>query len=400
LFSLRNCRAKFPLPRHFSGILNTVISWPLPQVAKMTSKKMRRSGRVFQSVPILLIGSDAEGRMFTEDSHTVILSLHGAGIVSNHKLIAEQELILRSKESGREAEIRVVGEIGSEDGRYTYGVAFLDDELDFWKMDFPPSPSATERPLELVLQCGSCGATVTLLNGDYEFDVCAIHGGLVRYCTECGFATVWKRPEAGGAPRRPVPKVERKLEPPQRAAVVVEHAGLELEEQESLTQPFTGYVAPLETVKLEPRAVHVGAQAELQVEARVEDRGNSRAERHAEVRAENEARTAATTTTAVDDRRQRIRAKVNYFACVQSAAFGKDVVTCIDMSRGGLGFRTKNAYAISTDVTIAVPFSPESPNAPAIYVPARVVNIAELPELKMFRCGVAFLPVAGTRAHS
>ena len=96
----------------------------------------------------------------------------------------------------------------------------------------------------------------------------------------------------------------------------------------------------------------------------------------------------------------RKRAKVNYYACVQSEAFGKDVVSCIDMSRGGLGFRTKNAYAISTEVTIAVPFSAESPNAPAIYVPARVVNISELPEQKMFRCGVAFLPVAGPRPNA
>jgi c-di-GMP-binding flagellar brake protein YcgR len=120
-----------------------------------------------------------------------------------------------------------------------------------------------------------------------------------------------------------------------------------------------------------------------------------------DARRKSEARTAVTTTTtAVEDRRRRVRAKVNYFACVQSDMFGKDVVMCIDMSRGGLGFRTKNAYAISTDVTIAVPFSPESPNAPAIYVAARVVNIAELPELKMFRCGVAFLPVAGPRTHS
>jgi Tfp pilus assembly protein PilZ len=94
-----------------------------------------------------------------------------------------------------------------------------------------------------------------------------------------------------------------------------------------------------------------------------------------------------------------VRAKVNYHACVQSEAFGKDVVTCIDMSRGGLGFKTRNAYAISTDVTIAVPFSLESPNAPAIYVPARVVNIAELREQNMFRCGVAFLPAAGTRTR-
>ena len=95
-----------------------------------------------------------------------------------------------------------------------------------------------------------------------------------------------------------------------------------------------------------------------------------------------------------------MRAKVNYFACVKSEAFGADVVMCIDMSRGGLGFRTKNAYVVSTEVTIAVPFSPESPNAPAIFVPARVVNIRELPESGMYRCGVMFLPAPGTQSHS
>ena len=51
-------------------------------------------------------------------------------------------------------------------------------------------------------------------------------------------------------------------------------------------------------------------------------------------------------------------------------------------------------------VTIAVPFSLESANAPAICVPARVVNISEIPEQKIFRCVVAFLPVAGTRTHT
>lgn len=358
------------------------------QAAKMTSRKMRRSGRLFKSVPILLIGSDAEGRMFSEDSHTVVLSLHGAGIVSNHKLMAEQELILRSKETDREAEIRVVGEIGSEDGHHTYGVAFLDEDLDFWQMDFPGPPSPAERPLELVLECGSCGETVTLLNGDYEFDVCRIHGGLVRYCTDRGFATVWKRPEPGEVPRTVAPKAGRKLEPPQRETVVVKHAGLELEEEESVAHPFSGYMEPRVTVDSEPREERMEAPVEVRAEAQVKS----------EERVATTATTTAT-TTAVEDRRARVRAKVNYFACVQSAEFGKDVVTCIDMSRGGLGFKTKNAYAISTEVTIAVPFSPESPNAPAIYVPARVVNISELPEQKMFRCGVAFLPVAGTRAR-
>jgi PilZ domain len=392
LFSFRNNLANSGPSRRFSGILNTLFSWPLPQVAKMTSKKMRRSGRLFKSVPILLIGSDADGRVFTEETHTVVLSLHGAGIISNYKLLAEQEIILRSAETNRETEIRVVGEIGSEDGHHTYGVAFLDDDLDFWQMDFPPPPPPTERPLELVLACGSCGETVTLLNGDYEFDVCAIHGGLVRYCTDCGFATVWRRPEAGETPRVIAPKVGRKLEPPRRETVLVEHEGLELEEEESVAHPFSGYMEPRVTVNVEPREDRLEEHLEEQVETR---RGNEARAVKAETRAP-----AIGATTAVDERRARVRAKVNYFACVQSEAFGKDVVTCIDMSRGGLGFRTKNAYAISTDVTIAVPFSPESPNAPAIYVPARVVNIAEIPEQKMFRCGVAFLPVAGTRVRA
>jgi hypothetical protein len=390
LFFLRNRRAKSAPPLRFSGILNTLISWPLPQVAKMTSRKMRRRGRVSKSIPILLIGSDADGRLFSENTHTVMLSLHGAGIVSTHKLIAEQELILRSMETNKEADIRIVGEIASEDGRYTYGVAFVDEELDFWKMDFPAPPPPAERPLELVLECGSCGETVTLLNGDYEFDVCAIHGGLVRYCTECGFATVWKRPEAGGVPRTATAKVQKRLEPPPREAVVVEHAGLELEEEASVAPPFAEYSESRVTVNLEPRAGHAEAHADRRTEERTDARSKS------------EARTAAaiTMTTAVEDRRHRVRAKVNYFACVQSAAFGKDVVSCIDMSRGGLGFRTKNAYLISTEVTIAVPFSQDSPNAPAIYVPARVVNISEIPELQLYRCGVAFLPVAGTRANT
>lgn len=95
-----------------------------------------------------------------------------------------------------------------------------------------------------------------------------------------------------------------------------------------------------------------------------------------------------------------MRAKVNYFACMHSEAFGHDIVTCIDMSRGGLGFRTKNPYVISVELRIAVPFSPESPNAPAIFVPARVVNITELPDRKLFRCGVMFLPEPGAQAHT
>ncbi len=344
----------------------------------MTFKKLRRSGRISKSVPILLMGSDTEGRVFSEETRTVILSLHGAGIVSSHKLLAEQELILRSLETNREVEVRVVGEIGEQGDHHMYGVAFLDEAADLWQMQFPAPPPLAERPLELDLECTACGATVALLNSDYEFDVCAIHGGLVRYCTECGFATVWKRPEPG------MPSTAARAKPePQRPRV---EPRVLFAEQERAREELG-----LESVA-ESLAAQVGRLAKEKPR-----RGGESPKRDGGAQPLMETRATA---TAVEDRRGRVRAKVNYFACVKSELFGQDVVMCIDMSRGGLGFRTNKEYLVSTEVTIAVPFSPESPNAPAIFVAARVVNIRRLSEQGMFRCGVMFLPEPGARAHS
>ncbi len=352
----------------------------------MEFKEVRRSGRVLQTVPILLIGFDYEGRVFTEDTHTVMLSYHGAGIVSGHKLAAEQELVLRMSESQREAEIRVVGEIGLQGNLHSYGVAFLDEALDFWQIEFPPAPSLQDRPMELVLECHGCNATVTLVNGDYEFDVCAIHGGLVRYCAACGFATVWKRAEPGSIRRAAPGKAARKTAERPRTTPGGEPAAMppavrRETEEEALVEHAAFQV--LDRVLTRP-----GAQAAQLTKARDERVGDPASQK------------AAKTAAALAERRQRLRAKVNYFACVRSDLYGDDMVTCVDMSRGGLGFWTKNPYEISAQVTIAVPFSPESPNAPAIFVEARIVNLAEAPERKMFRCGAAFLPVTGSRAHT
>jgi len=159
----------------------------------MTDHKVRRNEPISKQVPILLIGSNSDGRVFSEVTKTVVISLHGAGIVSVNKLIAEQEMHIRSMVTNREAAARVVGEIAESEGVYTYGVAFLDESLDFWQFEFPPPPPPEERPLALALECSSCRAPITVQNGDFEFDVCAIHGGLVRYCENCGMATVWKQ---------------------------------------------------------------------------------------------------------------------------------------------------------------------------------------------------------------
>lgn len=316
----------------------------------MPYEKLRRSGRISKQVPISLIGSDATGTVFTEETNTVVLSLHGAGIVSRHKLLAEQELTLRSLESGREADIRVVGEIGTQDTMHTYGVAFRDEQLDFWQIEFPSPPDEEERP-PLFLQCGSCHSPITIENGDFEFDVCTIHGGLVRYCDQCSFATVWKMASSGGSAKAKAP----------------------------------GFVPSKPTHLLESEEAHAPVavmERPREVPAKVELAADS-----SEIVFESLAETVAKLPS---ERRLHGRAKVNYYACVRSEAFGDDIVQCVDMSRGGLCFRTKNSYLLYTVVRVAVPFSREYPQAPAIFLPAKIVSVNKIPGTDLHRCGIAF----------
>ncbi len=76
----------------------------------MPPEGMRRSGRIPKEIAILLVGSDLEGKVFSEQTKTVVLSRHGAGIVSQYKLVPEQELILRRLDTNSETEIRIVGQ--------------------------------------------------------------------------------------------------------------------------------------------------------------------------------------------------------------------------------------------------------------------------------------------------
>jgi len=291
--------------------------------------KQRRSGRLTQAIPIVIIGATEDGRVFSEHTRTVVLSLHGAGIVSRHKLMAEQELVLRVARSGNETEVRVVGEIARQGAEYTYGVAFMDQALDFWQLQFP-APAAW-RPESLQLECGACNTVVSLTDGDFEFDICAIHGGLARYCKECGMLTVWRQshdalPNLLAQPESVVPAPE--ITPPPLGSP--EPPGMRQAEVLSLADAMEG-----------------------------------------------------------TERRSRVRAKVNFFACVRSEEFGEDIVPCIDMSRGGVSFRTTHPYSKGMRIRVAVPFSPEARETPTIFVNGKIAHTSE--KDGKWRCGVEFL---------
>ena len=176
------------LPANFQEVV------ALQAVEKLAAQDLRRSGRIPKEVAIRLIGWDAQGVEFVEETKTVLLSRHGAGIVSKHKLAVEQEMILVHLErNNKETEIRIVGQIGSEDNSYTYGVAFLDPDLDFWNVEFPSAKDSEGSDRPMVLQCSVCGRREFMNPGTLESDIYAIHEGIFRDCKHCKNSTFWQQ---------------------------------------------------------------------------------------------------------------------------------------------------------------------------------------------------------------
>ena len=317
----------------------------------MSSEGVRRSSRIPKEIAILLTGSDIEGKVFSEQTKTVLLSRHGAGIVSRYKLSAEQELILRRLDTNKETEVRLVGQIGVEGEVYTYGVAFLDSTNDFWGMQFP-TPSEEEKQTHVVLmECGSCQTRETVEQSDLESDVYLVNEGIVRYCKNCGSSTFWKRGSEEG------------VEVPAVVEMVQSRSVGWVDEEEEAPAPVSVAVSQV------PAAAPIAA-APVVVAAPVE------------------------IAPAARPKRKHVRTKVSFKACIRSFTNGDDVVICEDVSRGGLCFKSRKPYVEKFKVEVAAPYTAGTEN---FFTPAEIVYVQELKDEKKFRCGVAYLKGSGKR---
>lgn len=165
----------------------------MQEVGELAGQHVRRSSRIPKEIAILLTGCDANGKQFIENTKTVMLSRYGASIVSKHKLVIEQELILVHTESNKEADIRIVGQIGAANGSYTYGAAFLHPEVNFWGVEFPSLTGKEISERSTPFQCTICSCLEVIGHEALELDVHAIHGGILRDCKHCVRTTLWKK---------------------------------------------------------------------------------------------------------------------------------------------------------------------------------------------------------------
>jgi len=87
-------------------------------------------------------------------------------------------------------------------------------------------------------------------------------------------------------------------------------------------------------------------------------------------------------------RRNRLRVKARVLACIRQRGFQEEVAVCEDLSKGGISFRSRNAYPEGTRLEVAVPYTP---GAGAIFVPIRIVFSQPIASAGLFRHGAAYL---------
>ena len=291
---------------------------------------VRRSGRISKEIAILFSGADAAGRAFSEETRTLVLSLHGASVLCQHKLIPEQEAYLRVISSNREIEVRICGQIGEREDGYIYGVAFADPDIDFWGIEFPPAEGLPMDLIPVTLECSGCHRQVDLQFDATEMDVYTVNEGALRYCSQCGASTLWRI-----AAKRIAPKVQAAT--PEAEAVLAE--AITAQPQPAVQPAPEPVVSP---VALPPQP-------------------NRRSER---------------------------RMKVKFNACIRVPGRSDDVVPCEDVSRGGFSFHSSREYAVETLIEAAVPYTH---GAISIFVPAQIANVSPLQNGKLFRYGAAYI---------
>lgn len=108
----------------------------MSQISVSTDK--RRSGRIHIELPIQVAGTDASGRGFIVHTRTQIVSRYGAKIFVTHGLVPEQILQVSCPAVGKDAEARVIALFDREKDGFSYGIEFLNGDLNFWNMPFPP----------------------------------------------------------------------------------------------------------------------------------------------------------------------------------------------------------------------------------------------------------------------
>jgi len=177
-------------------------------VTPKSEERKRRSERVLLRIPIEVRGTDAEGRPFTEKTHTLVINRHGARIALKAPLKSEARITITNRQSAMSCPFRVVGRTGKSLGEGPeWGVECLEPGVNFWGISFPDKVTApaAQEGIDALVECAVCRfrelAQLTL----EEYRSVITQGAVRRDCPECGMITQWEFGFAEGETEEAIP---------------------------------------------------------------------------------------------------------------------------------------------------------------------------------------------------
>jgi hypothetical protein len=306
-------------------------------------QRKRRSGRIAKELPIVLLGTDATGKVFSEETNTVVLSRHGAGVVTRYRFSPDELLTLRLPGSAKEAAIRLVGQIGGKPGRKkATGEALPVPPARPAKtnFDFPPRTSAPKTP----------------------------------------------KPVSDA----PAPSFVESFEPVLAASNMAGPNAPSPYSASSATSEF----ASLSDIQISPAVA--SATAVLQVPEPATARPVMRVTPPAAKSEDIPARGLDVNGRPVNKRRH-VRIRVSFSACVRHPAHADEIVECENVSKGGVCFHSLQQYPLDSLIEVAAPFSP---GETALFVPAQIKRIEPLSGGLVFRYGVEYTKFSSSQPYS
>jgi hypothetical protein len=182
----------------------------------METDDPRRSDRVYLELEVVISGADAVGQEFVEETRTLVLTRHGAKIVSARNLVPDQVVLIQCRKTGRESDARVVGQIRQDaEGNY-YGVELLDLGVNLWDIEFPPLAESDLAVGRVLLECPRCHRQEVTYLDVLAMEVLLAEERLSRRCPRCNDTTLWGRavPRAvAEAPPGTAPRADQRVQP-------------------------------------------------------------------------------------------------------------------------------------------------------------------------------------------
>jgi len=106
----------------------------------------RKSQRLAMAVAVKVEGRDRAGAVFTEKTHTVYISPHGASLFLSNVVNKGQHLLLSNPRTGGTVECVVIYVPQTSTNAREVGVSFMSSNPRFWKIAFPPSDWSPQHP--------------------------------------------------------------------------------------------------------------------------------------------------------------------------------------------------------------------------------------------------------------